>query len=84
MPGDQRDGRRLQPAATPAAKALDQVLKGHVALAPYEQAHGISDRTVAALQLNDALRPIRELVRQAELWRVHPPIQIRERTENKI
>jgi hypothetical protein len=35
------------------------------------------------MQLNHAVRPIGELVRRTELGRVHPPIQIRERTENK-
>ena len=82
MPGDKVDRRRLGPTAALAAKPLDEVFKGHVALALDQQLHRIANRTATAVDLDDAVRPIRELVRRTELWRVHLPIQIRERTEN--
>jgi hypothetical protein len=80
---DQIDRRGLKLPAALATQALNEVLKGHIALALDQQAHRIAYRAAAALQLDDAVRPIGELVRRTELWRVHLPIQIRERTENK-
>jgi hypothetical protein len=74
-----RGGRRFRvPGSTAAlaAKPPDEAFKGHVALALDQQTHRVANRTAATMQLNHALRPIGELVRRAELRRVHPPIKI--------
>jgi hypothetical protein len=71
MPGDKVDRSGLEAAAALAAKALEDVFKRSVALALYQQAHRVTDRPAAAMQLNHAMRPIGQLVREAEAGRVH-------------
>ena len=66
MSGDQVDGRRPRPPAAPATQALDEVFKGHVALALDQQAHRVANRTAAALQLNEGL-PLRQVTDRLEL-----------------
>jgi hypothetical protein len=76
MPGHQVDGRGLDGSAPFTAQAAKQIFKGHIALAFYQQAHGVEDRTASAMQamqLDHALRPIREPMRLAKEGRVHPP-----------
>jgi hypothetical protein len=63
MPGDQIDWHWVRLAAALAAKPLKDVFERHVALAPDQQAHGVANRTAAAMQLNHALRPRGQLVR---------------------
>ena len=70
MPGDQIRRRRLCLATALATQALNEVFKSHVALPLDKQLRRIANRTATAVDLDDAVRPIGELVRRTELWRV--------------
>ena len=77
MPGDEIDGRGPDCVAPFTAQAAKQVFEGHVALASYQQPHGITDRAASAMQamqLDDALRPLGEAVCSTKKGRMHPAI----------
>jgi hypothetical protein len=89
MPGDEVNGRRLDPKAAFTAQAAKQIFKGHIALAFDQEPHGIADRTASAMQamqLDNALRPIREPMLFTKKGRMHPAILDRneKRTRAKL
>jgi hypothetical protein len=43
MPSDEINGRGFDHMAAFAAQAAQQIFKGHIALAFYQQAHGVED-----------------------------------------
>jgi hypothetical protein len=86
MPGHEIDGGGFDGSAAFAAQAAEEIFKGHIALALYQQPQGIGDRTASAMQamqLDHALRPIRQAVRFTKEGRVHPAIFGQEQKENK-
>jgi hypothetical protein len=89
MPGDEINGRGLDGLAAFTAQAAKQIFECHIALASHQQSHGIADRAtpaMQAMQLNHALRPVRQPVRLAKKGRMHPAILHRngKRTRAKL
>ena len=77
MPDHEVDGRGFDSTAPFTAQAAEKIFKGHIAFALNEQPHGIADRTASAsqaMQLNHALRPVREPVDLTKKGRMHPAI----------
>ncbi len=78
MSGYDIDGRGLGRSAVYATQAAKQIFKGHIAVAFDQKPHGIADGTAAstmqAMQLDHALRPVREPMLFTEDGRVHPLI----------
>jgi hypothetical protein len=75
MPGNKVDRRRFNSVTPFAAQAEQKMFKGHIAFALHEQSHGIANRTATAMQamqLDHAIRPLREPVCLAKEGRVHP------------
>jgi hypothetical protein len=60
MAGDEIHGRGPAPPTAFAAQAQHEIFKGHVAFAFDQQPRAIADRSAAAMQLNHAVRPVRE------------------------
>jgi hypothetical protein len=86
MPGDEIDRRGLDCVAPLTAQAAKQVFEGHVALASYQQPHGIADRAASAMQamqLDNALWPVGEAVCSTKKGRMHSAIFGQEHKENK-
>jgi hypothetical protein len=77
MPRDEIDGRGFDSVASFTAQAAEKIFKGHVALASYQQPHGIAYRAasaVQAMQLDDAPWPVREPMLFTKKRRMHPAI----------
>jgi hypothetical protein len=75
--GHEVDGRWLDGSAAFAAQAPEKIFKGHIALTSDQQAHGVENRTapaMQAMQLDYALRPVREPVLFTKKGRMHPAI----------